>query len=42
MIYSVRIAAAGERMHPIARDQVYRIGYEAIRNACNHSGATRL
>ena len=29
-------------MHPIVRDEVYRIGYEAIRNACTHSGANRL
>jgi signal transduction histidine kinase/ligand-binding sensor domain-containing protein len=29
-------------MHPIVRDEVYRIGYEAISNACLHSGATRL
>jgi signal transduction histidine kinase len=29
-------------MHPIARDEVYRTGYEAIRNACRHSAARRL
>jgi len=29
-------------MHPIVRDEIYRIGYEAIRNACLHSRATRL
>lgn len=29
-------------MHPIIRDEIYRIGYEAIRNACVHSGANRL
>jgi signal transduction histidine kinase len=29
-------------LHPIARDEVYRIGYEAIRNACLHSQASRL
>jgi signal transduction histidine kinase len=29
-------------MHPIVRDDVYRIGYEAIRNACVHSGAQRI
>jgi signal transduction histidine kinase len=29
-------------MHPVVRDEVYRIGYEAIRNACAHSGANRL
>jgi signal transduction histidine kinase len=29
-------------LHPIARDEVYRIGYEAIRNSCAHSGGTEL
>ena len=29
-------------MHPIVRDEVYRIGYEAIRNACVHSRASQL
>ena len=29
-------------MHPIVRDEIYRVGYEAIRNACQHSGATRI
>ena len=29
-------------MHPIVRDEIYRIGYEAIRNACAHSKASQL
>ncbi len=29
-------------VHPIVRDEVYRIGYEAIRNAAAHSRASRL
>src|SRR5262249_18823962 len=29
-------------MHPVVRDEVYRIGYEAIRNACSHSGGDHL
>jgi signal transduction histidine kinase/streptogramin lyase len=29
-------------MHPIVRDEIYRIGYEAIHNACLHSHASRL
>jgi signal transduction histidine kinase len=29
-------------MHPIARDEIYWIGYESIRNACEHSSATKL
>jgi len=28
--------------HPIARDEIYRIGHEAIRNACEHSSASEL
>lgn len=32
----------GEHMHPIVRDEVYRIGYEAIRNAFTHSGGGRV
>ena len=28
--------------HPIARDEVFRIGEEAVRNACRHSRATSL
>jgi histidine kinase/DNA gyrase B/HSP90-like ATPase/histidine kinase len=30
------------RMHPIVRDEVYRIAYEAIRNACTHSGGDHV
>jgi signal transduction histidine kinase len=29
-------------IHPVVRDDVYRIGYEAIRNACKHSRGSRL
>jgi ligand-binding sensor domain-containing protein/signal transduction histidine kinase len=29
-------------MHPVVRDEVYRIGYEAIRNACIHSTGNRV
>jgi Y_Y_Y domain/Histidine kinase len=29
-------------MHPIVRDEVYRVGYEAIGNACVHSQASKL
>jgi signal transduction histidine kinase len=35
------VGKVGE-MHPIVRDEVYRIGYEAIRNACVHSQAAQL
>ncbi len=36
------VVGEAKDMHPIVRDEVYRIGYEAIRNACNHSGASQL
>src|SRR3984957_12142379 len=42
MEFDLSVEGSSKRMHPIARDEVYRIGYEAIRNACNHSGATHL
>jgi signal transduction histidine kinase len=40
----VKFSVAGKtmEMHPIARDEIYRIGYEAIRNACEHSSASEL
>jgi len=37
------LATGGPRdMHPVARDEIYRIGYEAIRNACEHASASQL
>jgi signal transduction histidine kinase len=41
---AVILTVVGEvrEMHPIIRDEVYRIGFEAIRNACLHSRASRL
>ena len=39
---SFTLAGDVSEMHPIVRDEVYRIGYEAIRNACVHSQATNL
>ena len=41
---AVKFSATGGRreMHPVARDEIYRIGYEAIRNAFEHSSATEL
>lgn len=29
-------------MHPVVRDELYRVGYEAIHNACIHSMGRRL
>ena len=31
------VTGVAREMHPIVRDEIYRIGYEAIRNACVHS-----
>jgi signal transduction histidine kinase len=31
-----------KEIHPVVRDEAYRIAYEAIRNSCAHSGAERL
>jgi signal transduction histidine kinase/ligand-binding sensor domain-containing protein len=42
MEVSLQVTGSTQEMHPIVRDEVYRIGYEAIRNACVHSHATRL
>ena len=42
MEVSLSVIGEAKDMHPIVRDEVYRIGYEAIRNACVHSGGTRL
>ena len=39
---SFSVVGEVSEMHPIVRDEVYRIGYEAIRNACVHSQAPRL
>ena len=41
---TVKFSVLGDvrEMHPVVRDEVYRIGYEAIRNACTHSSATQL
>lgn len=42
MASTLSVVGETREMHPIVRDEVYRIGYEAIRNACAHSGASRL
>ena len=40
--FDLTVEGASRQMHPIVRDEVYRVGYEAIRNACAHSDATRV
>jgi len=42
MEVSLSVSGQIQEMHPIVRDEIYRIGYEAIRNACVHSQATQL
>ena len=39
---SLSVTGGAREMHPVVRDEIYRIGYEAIRNACMHSGGSRL
>jgi signal transduction histidine kinase len=40
--FEVSVEGSGVEMHPIVRDEVYRIGYESIQNACAHSEGTRV
>ena len=42
MAVSFSVAGQAREMHPIVRDEIYRIGFEAIRNAAMHSKASRL
>ena len=39
---SFSVTGNPREVHPVVRDEIYRIGYEALRNACVHSGADRL
>jgi len=36
------VAGHSQEIHPIVRDEIYRIGYEAIRNVSMHSRASHL
>jgi signal transduction histidine kinase len=42
MAVTFSIVGDAREMHPIVRDEIYRIGYEAIHNACMHSRASQL
>jgi len=42
MVVTFSVVGGAREMYPIIRDETYRIGYEAIRNACMHSGASQL
>jgi len=39
---SFSVVGLATEMHPIVRDEIYRIGYEATRNACAHARASRV
>jgi len=39
---SFSVIGDSKEIHPVVRDEIFRIGYEAIRNACAHSGSERL
>ncbi|HET6975302.1 MAG TPA: two-component regulator propeller domain-containing protein [Pyrinomonadaceae bacterium] len=39
---SFTVNGDSSELHPVVRDEVYRIGYEAIRNSCTHSGSDHL
>jgi signal transduction histidine kinase len=42
MAVTLSVLGDSREMHPIVRDEIYRMGYEAIRNACMHSSASHL
>ena len=42
MTFALTVNGIVREMHPIVRDEVYRIVYEAMRNACSHSRGTEL
>jgi signal transduction histidine kinase/ligand-binding sensor domain-containing protein len=42
MTANLSVIGNAREMHQIIRDEIYRIGLEAIRNACLHSRASRL
>jgi len=39
---SFSVTGDSKELHPVVRDEIYRVGYEAIRNACKHSRGSRL
>ncbi len=39
---SFSVTGHSKEMHPVVRDELYRVVYEAIRNACRHSRGSRL
>jgi len=39
---SFSVIGDAKELRPVVRDELYRVGYEAIRNACTHSKGSRL
>ena len=39
---SFSVKGESQDMHPVASDEIYRVGYEAIRNACAHSNGNHV
>ncbi len=39
---SLSVAGKVKEMHPVVREEIYRIGYESIRNACAHASASQV
>jgi signal transduction histidine kinase len=42
MEVSFSVIGDSQEVHPVVRDEIYRIGYEAIRNAYTHSNGNQL
>jgi signal transduction histidine kinase len=42
MQVSFYVTGHAKDMHPVVCDELYRVGYEAIRNAYSHSRGSRL
>ncbi len=42
MTFALTVHGESRDVHPMIRDDVYRIGYEAIRNAFTHSGGSHI
>ncbi len=40
--FSVEVKGAPRDLHPVAGEEIYRIGYEAMQNVFSHASATRL
>jgi hypothetical protein len=40
--FALSVTGDSMEMRPLVRDEVYRVGYEAISNACKRSGVSRL